>query len=411
MHVRIARGRLVRMSTCCFVYGAVAMALFSLAMNERTTAQSPVTPLPAWSPVRPLPPADSARARRLASTAVAPESYPVPPVTAASPTFGGPYAYPTPDAIIEDYERIDPKTGKPIRTYGAAFTSAAEPGLDVQDEVDAPAASTPARPSGTKEGVLQQVRFSGTYLARGGGESAFGMDDLELRGSLAFPFFKRETPLILSPGFGMHYLDGPAIVDLPPSVYDAYLDIRYLRQLTPRVGMDISITPGQYSDFDSGTNDGFRLTGRGLAAIEWTPTTKVILGVVYVNRGDLNVLPVAGMVWIPREETRFELVLPQPRIAQRFGLPDPCTGGAWWGYVGGEFGGGRWAFTDSTGQSDRFTYNDWRFILGVERKNAIGSSVRFETGYVFGRTLQIDSLGEGEIDLTDTVMVRGVAAY
>jgi len=403
----------------------MALTVFSMMVVQPTAGQSPVVPLPPpSSEMRPLPDSHDAesdyrQADRRPTQALrptppaAPNGYPVPPVTAASPYFGSPAAnsYPTPDAIIEDYERIDPRTGLPVPTFGAAYASAAEPSLDLQDEVDAPAASTPARPSGTKEGILQQVRFGSTYLARLGGVGAFGMEDLELRGSLAFPFFKRETPLILSPGFGVHYLDGPVFVDLPPNVYDAYLDIRYLRQLTPRIAMDLAITPGTYSDFNSETNDGFRLTGRALAAFDWTPNFKLVVGAVYVNRGDINVLPVGGAVWIPNEQTRFELVMPQPRIARRFGLADPCTGREWWGYIGGEFGGGRWAYLNGAGESDRFTYNDWRALVGIERKNSVGSSIRFETGYVFGRTLEIDSIDIGEIDLSDTVMVRGVAAY
>lgn len=393
----------------------------ALATAHRVAAQSPVVPLPPpYSTMRPLPPGAAYRGAPAGpvdglkhAPPATPEWYPVPPVTAASPYFHGSIAgeQTAAGAIAEGYERIDPSTGKPVRAFEAAYANASEPALDVQDEVDAPAASTPARPSGTKDGILQQIRFSGTYLARGGGEEAFGMDDLELRGSLAFPFFQRETPLILSPGFGVHYLDGPAIVELPPNVYDLYLDIRHLRQLTPRIGLDLSVAPGTYSDFNHETRDAFRLTGRALAAIEWTPVLKFVVGAAYVNRGDIDVLPVGGAVWIPQESTRFELVLPQPRIAQRFGLHDPCTGCEWWGYIGGEFGGGRWAYMNSADQSDRFTYNDWRAIVGIERKNTVGSSVRFETGYVFGRTLEVDSLGSGEIDLSDTVMVRGVAAY
>ncbi len=98
-------------------------------------------------------------------------------------------------------------------------------------------------------------------------------------------------------------------------------------------------------------------------------------------------LPVVGLIWTPRDEVRWELIFPRPRIMWRWG----CQG--WtedWLYLAGEFGGGSWAVQRS-GVPDQITVRDYRVLLGLERKSPSGAGRRIEFGYVFGRVVEFTS--------------------
>ena len=267
----------------------------------------------------------------------------------------------------------------------------------------------PDMPRDVRPGVFQKLLFDGTWLARGG-DQGFGMTDLELRTVLGFPFPTRSSPLIVTPGFAAHLLDGPAGVDLPPRVYDAYTEFRWMRRLWPRLGVDVAVSPGVYSDFQT-SKDAIRITGHGVGAWTCSPTTMIVLGATYLDRRDVAVLPVAGIIWKPDEDSKFELVFPKPKIAHRIYWtwlpPDQVED---WVYVAGELGGGIWAFQHASGADDVFSYRDYRVMLGIERKVFGGLGTRVEVGYVFGRKIELTSTS-ADIFPSDTVMLRGGLMY
>ncbi|MEX0937953.1 MAG: DUF6268 family outer membrane beta-barrel protein [Pirellulales bacterium] len=273
-----------------------------------------------------------------------------------------------------------------------------------------PPSSSPAG----RDGVFQHVDFAGTWLA-GSGPGELGMSDLELSALFGFPFPARESPLLVTPRFGIHYFDGPvssgspSSADLPPQVYDASLQFRHLRDFAGPWAMDIAVQPGVYSDFEDAGSDALRITGHGLAIYEWSPATKLVLGVAYLDREDVAVLPAGGILWIPHDAVRFELVAPRPRIAWRvdsFTQPHEM----WWAYVAGEFGGGEWEVQRAAGDRDVATLRDYRAILGLERQVTGGLSTRMEVGYVFGRDLEYRS-GRGDFAPDDTILLRVGARY
>ena len=84
----------------------------------------------------------------------------------------------------------------------------------------------PAVPPAAPDGILQYMYFTGTWLpALGGGD--LGMSDLELGATFGFPMPTRESPLLVSPYFATHFLDGPAGPDLPPRVFDTSVQFRW----------------------------------------------------------------------------------------------------------------------------------------------------------------------------------------
>ena len=214
------------------------------------------------------------------------------------------------------------------------------------------------------------------------------------------------SPLLITPYFAVKYLDRPAVPDLPERVFDASVEFRHLRELTPRWAMDVSVNLGAYSDFAQSDSQAFRVTGRGIAAYSSSPTTKWALGVVYLNRAGASVVPAAGVIYQPHDGVSWELVFPRPRVAWR--LPGSRVPGKdeRWVYLAGEFGGGVWAIQrPASGIQDVVTTRDYRFIAGCEHRIQGGLSRRIEVGYVFGRELEFRS-GTPDYSPDDTLLVR-----
>ena len=262
------------------------------------------------------------------------------------------------------------------------------------------------RPSSSKPSIFQKLAFTGTWLDRGKLDDV-GISELELYATFGFPMPTRESPLLITPGFEVRYLNGPLAVDLPARLFDAYLQFRWLRQANDRWGFDVAVSPGLHTDFEDYTGDALRITGRGLASLQWTPDMTVVLGIVYLDRDDVSLLPAAGLVWTPSDDVRYELVFPRPRIAHRlFGdghFEDWC-------YVAGEFGGGSWAIERTSGVQDVVTVRDFRLLAGLERKADGGSGRRIEIGYVFGREVEF-ATATPAFQPDDTVMIRGGITY
>jgi len=267
----------------------------------------------------------------------------------------------------------------------------------------------PDIPRDARPGVFQKLSFDGTWIGNGG-LNEIGFSTLSLSSVFAFPCPTRESPLIITPGFGVHYLDGPGGVrDLPPQLFDAYARIRWMHRFNSKWAADIAVTPGVYSDFEQDSNDGIRITGHGVGAWTCNPELKLILGVAYLDRRDVGVLPAGGILWTPRDDLRFELVAPRPRIAKRlfFTYDDDIED---WVYMAGEFGGGTWAIARTSGARDEVTYRDFRFILGAQRKVIGGIDSRIEAGYVFGRKLEYRS-ATPNLYPSDTFMLRAGVTY
>jgi hypothetical protein len=278
----------------------------------------------------------------------------------------------------------------------------------------APASPTPAEPQlppGVRNGVFQRVLFDATWLAPGRGDG-LGSNDLQLQTIFALPCPTRDSPLVITPGFTVHYLEGPQNVDLPPRLHEGYVQFRWLSQVTPTLGLDLAITPGMYSDFDQESSKAFRLTGHGAAAWTWTETAKIAFGAAYLDMpSDTNIIPIGGLIWTPSEDLKFDLVFPHPRISRRI-LWSGQHGDEVqdWAYIAGEFANDAWAIRQSDGTNSQVMLRDYRLILGLERKVLGGLSSRFEVGYVFGRRIRYTS-DTPDFHPSDTVMLRGGLTY
>ena len=261
---------------------------------------------------------------------------------------------------------------------------------------------------GAKPGMLQQLIFTATELPKLASDG-LGLTLLDTSLTLGMPAPTVDSPLLLTPGFGATIVDAPAGVDLPPVLYENYVQARWMRKVGRSFGVDLAVAPGWYSDFRNDSPQALRVTGHGFAAWEAREDLRVVAGLIYLDRYDVDYLPAGGLLWTPGDDRRFELIFPRPRLAWRI-AERPRD--AHWAYLAAEFGGNQWAMQSAAGADEVVVIRDYRLLAGWERRPAgLGISWRLETGFVFGRTVEYyDSLAPPS-DPSDTFLVRGGAWY
>lgn len=267
----------------------------------------------------------------------------------------------------------------------------------------------PGMPPGTRPGLFQKANFSAAFLPRFEGDS-IGVSGFKTNLVFGVPFPARQTPLLVTPQYRVLFLDGPDFTDVPARVHEAELGLSHFRPLTDRWMFNGAVTLGLYADDHSfGDGDALRVTGRALGIYDLSSTWKGIVGVVYLNRAGLSVVPAAGLTY-DRGDLKVDLVFPRPRVAWLLPGSTPRGADQRWLYLMGELGGNIWAVRRESGAADTLSYGDARIIVGYERQRIGGVSSRWELGYVFNRELEYDSEGfESEID--DTMFVRAGWTY
>jgi hypothetical protein len=219
-----------------------------------------------------------------------------------------------------------------------------------------------------------------------GGPKGFGSADLDVHYTWQLGQVLDREPLLVTPGLGFHLWSGPEVLDLPPRVYDLYVDLSWRAISRDRSGLTLGLTPGYYGDFERLDSKAFQFTGWLLG--DWTLNNRWTLlgGLAYVRQLKSNLLPIGGLIWRPNDDVRVDLVFPRPRVARRLAIDEVQET---WGYVSGVFGGGAWAVDDGN-RNVLVRYSDLRLCLGVEWLRADGGSTQVELGYVFSRDISVD---------------------
>lgn len=222
-------------------------------------------------------------------------------------------------------------------------------------------------------------------------------------------------------GFGMHWWEGPKgnppeayimlwpytppglAPDLPPRVYDLYLDLLWQEHWNDVLMTDLMLRPGLFTDFRTTPPQAFRLRGHAIGLVCLSPNLQLVGGVDYINRVDIKLLPVAGVLWRPDEAARLHLVFPQPKLAVRITTrgDNEC-----WAYVAGEYGGGAWTYKTQDESHDEVEYSDYRLVFGVEfvRCGQMAPHAQLELGYVFHRRIVLEKQSP-DFDPKDTFMI------
>ena len=271
----------------------------------------------------------------------------------------------------------------------------------------------------TMRKFIQEVRGDYTYMS-GNDADRLNMHDVIVTSTFALPFFySREHPLLITPGFGFHFLSeadtpSPPHPVLPGTLYDAFIDAEWNPQLTPWLGAELGVRVGVYSDFKQVTVDSIRYPAQGFAVLRLAPSVDLKFGVMWLDRVDIKLLPSGGVIWRPNTDNVFEILFPNPKLSHRLGS-DGVT--EWWLYARGEYGGGDWLVTrplPPPGQEalQRVDYNDMRVGLGLEFKRRAGLSGLVEVGYAFERQVMYE-LDKPNVSFqpTSALFLRGGLAY
>ena len=245
-----------------------------------------------------------------------------------------------------------------------------------------------------REGMFQKVNFDALWAPAGKGADAVGITQLSLSATFALPAPSKESPLLLKPLFHTWFFDHP---ELRPTFCTAGLDLLWLVPLIKdKFTLALGTTPSYSGDFKA-KKETFRIPAHVVGIWTCNPRTKVLLGVLYLDRStSYNWLPMGGILWTPNEDLNFELTFPRIRLSQRI---------KWWGSVAGdsvsdwlytsfEFGNGSWGYRLSPADVDaRFEYSDYRWLFGYERRTLSGLTLALEVGWMFKREIALHGWG------------------
>jgi hypothetical protein len=262
-------------------------------------------------------------------------------------------------------------------------------------------------PPGAKPGVLQQALWQVTELPKLDAVG-LGLLTLEKTLTLGFPFPTVESPLLVTAGFAGTLTNIPQGADIPNELYEGWVQARWLRKVGERLGVDLAVSPGWYSDFHNDSSQALRITGHGFGAWEADENLRIIAGVIYLDRYDVSLLPAGGLLWTPADEWRYELIFPRPRVAWRIAERPRASH---WAYVAAEFGGNQWAVQSTTaptaGRDQIMVIRDYRLLAGWERRPAdLGISMKAELGWVTGRSVQYYLSDQTWLYPSDTFLAR-----
>jgi hypothetical protein len=261
---------------------------------------------------------------------------------------------------------------------------------------------------------MQSVRLRYTYLWGDSDPNEFGISDIEGAITFAYPdFLYSQQPLLITPGFILSLWDPPRIPiqpgiqgQLPSQVYAAYLDFYWAPRLSQQFSAELDFRIGIYSDFESVGSEALRPQGYGALIYQMSPVWALKGGVAYINRVDIELLPVFGVIYTPNQFMYWDLTFPNPKLSQ-YGWTWGNTD-VWW-YLAGEYGGGTWEIDNAS--DDRVDINDIRLIAGLEWTGGyFGLKGFLELGYVFDREVVFESTNF-KLKPDDTFMIRGGVAF
>ena len=239
---------------------------------------------------------------------------------------------------------------------------------------------------------IERVSLDYTYIPRGGDLNGFGVNEIAYQTEFTFPcrYIHATEPIYVVPGFDLFFWDGPAgrpinSHHLSSSGYNAYLEVGTAPRYTKDFAFELWGRAGLYSDFNKLTSDSFRLSGNASVLIGLTNEAEGVLGVVYLNRSRVKILPRIGVIWKPNERVTWKLVFPDPKLSRYITKINNID---WTCYLQGHYGGGTWTISDPEEGGTYLTdYNDIRIGLGIEFTNYATINGFVEFGGAFGREL------------------------
>ena len=238
---------------------------------------------------------------------------------------------------------------------------------------------------------IERVSLEYTFIPRGKDLNGFGYSEVAYQTEFAFPcrFLPDQSAVYLVPGVDLVWFDGPYgppinYYNVSPNAFGAYMEIGMMPRITENFGIDAWGSVGLYSDFQKVDTDAVRFEGTISAIIGMTKELDGVLGIDYVNRNRIKLLPRIGVIWKPNNLVEWKLVFPNPRLTRYITKVNNID---WAFYIEGEYGGGAWVINDNWFGPMKFDYNDIRCGIGIEFKNQYSFKGFFEVGGAFAREL------------------------
>lgn len=259
-------------------------------------------------------------------------------------------------------------------------------------------------------------RFRHSWIAGDDQSTSVGVNDSDLSGVFQIPGFLGSTqPLYIVPSFSLHLWDGPdhPSADLPANAYSAFLDFGWESNPLRTFGTELGVRVGAFTDFDTFNSESLRVLGKIIGRVRLTPNSTFRLGAYWIDRNRIKLIPAAGILWSPNNDTRFDIFFPEPKLSHYVATVGRSD--MWW-YVSGYYGGGAWTIQRADGSSDNVDLNDIRVVLGLEwgRNELLRQGHRtafLEGGYVFNRELIYRISPLDNIDVENSFVLRAGFVY
>lgn len=260
-----------------------------------------------------------------------------------------------------------------------------------------------------RNSFFQRLDFDLSYIPNTKVERS-GLTDLNLSATFAVPSPTVESPLLFKPIFSWTQIDLPKSVEKNLGqqlhLYSPGLETQYLLPITESILLNLDAKIQWSSDLKANDSRMLRITGYGAGIWKMGSQSRLILGALYTDVGNIKILPVAGIIWMPSEDFYINAYFPNPKIAKRLdgfqclNYFSEKTATDYWLYFAGEFEGNQWVFqtkektinrNGSYGSTASLEYYDARCYAGLERRTADQIDWALEGGLVFIRHLDISS--------------------
>ncbi|MGL6195554.1 MAG: hypothetical protein ACRC2T_12110 [Thermoguttaceae bacterium] len=260
------------------------------------------------------------------------------------------------------------------------------------------------------KGIIQSVSF-GTAWSPSLNDN--GLEVMEANISLTsmfpvslpnFRYRPKMTLLSVTPNFKYTNLNYKGAGYLPDSLYSGGITTGLIGIVNERWKLMLNAMPSYSGD---GKSNYRCIVCPAMIAAIWTPNVKwnVTFGVIYLDRSDIPVLPMGGVIYTPNDDWRFDLTAPQVKIARR--LNAYCSAKEQnWVFIGGGFSGGSWSITSVNEQSDYAMSREYLVKTGWEYSRTNFCKFTTDIAYVFGREIQFDKKTQETIKPSDSLAIR-----
>lgn len=245
---------------------------------------------------------------------------------------------------------------------------------------------------------------------------------------LPIPLLREHTKMTLlsvSPNFRYTHVqwngDGQGEGFLPESLYAGGVTVGLMSIVNERRRVIVNAMPA-YSSDGKATSRSFVCPVMAALNCTYNERWNLTVGIIYLDRSDIPVLPVGGAIYTPNENTRLELMMPQLKFAKRFlsrttlhadNVADnasaasptvPPTNDNWW-FLSGGFSGNSWAFRSVGDQDDFAMLREYVLKCGWEHTRP-STKWTLELGYLFGREIQFDRKTQNNLKPSDSLNLR-----